>query len=155
VDKEKLHIMPTELGKPFDINWRGRPPHMLDPDVPVWYRFLDKWGWKFQALYYDAFVGGKFYTEKQLEDPMIKMWRALNTKRIDAIAVLPDEFWIIEVSDDPGLRAVGQLQVYDHLWSEDPKLKKPHKLVLVCSAGDPDVLSSATSFGILVYVVPP
>jgi len=128
---------------------------MLAPDIPVWYRFLDKWGWMFDSLYYDCFVGGKFYTKKQLEDPMLNMWRALNAKRLDALAVLSNEFWIIEVSETPGLRAVGQLQVYDFLWKEDPKISKPHKLVLVCSSGDPDVLASAASFGILVYVMPP
>ena len=146
--------MPTELGKPFEIDWRGRPPHMLDNDIPVWYSFLEKWGWNFINLYYDCFVGGPWYSKKKLSDPLFYMWRALNAKRIDALGETEKNVWLIEVSYDPGLRAVGQLQVYGKLWKEDPKIDKPVILVLVCSVVDPDLLASAAAFGIQTYVIP-
>lgn len=146
--------MPTELGKPFAIDWRGRPPHMLDADIPVWYRFLEKWGWQFIQLYYDCFVGGPWFSQEKLSDPMFYMWRALNAKRIDALGETKDEVWIIEVSQDPGLRSVGQLQVYEKLWLEDPKIEKPVQLVLVCAVVDPDLLASASAFNIVSYVMP-
>lgn len=146
--------MPTELGKPFSIDWRGRPPHMLDQDIPVWYRFLDRYGPKFVNLYYDSFVGGPWYSQEKLSDPLFFMWRALNAKRIDAVGETQDEAWLIEVSTAPGLRAVGQLQVYSKLWHEDPKIDKPVVLVLVCTEVDPDLLSAAASFGIQTYVIP-
>ncbi|KKN31454.1 hypothetical protein LCGC14_0823670 [marine sediment metagenome] len=127
---------------------------MLDQDIPVWYRFLDKYGFMFQKLYYDVFVGGPFYSAEKLKDPLIYMWRALNSKRIDALAELEKELWLIEVNTDPGLRAVGQLQVYLKLWQEDPKIDKPVQLVLVSAVVDPDLLSAASSLGIKPYIMP-
>ncbi len=146
--------MPTELGRSFSIDYRGRPPHMLDQDIPVWYRFLDDYGHMFQKLYYDVFVGGPWYSKEKLSDPMFYMWRALTSKRIDALAETEKELWLIEVSKDPGLRAVGQLAVYGKLWAEDPKIDKPVKLVLVSAVVDPDLLSAAASFGITPYIMP-
>jgi len=146
--------MPTYLGKKFSIDWRGRPPHMLNADIPVWYRFLEQNGHLFQSLYYDCFVGGQWHTAKELEDPMIRMWWANTAKRLDALAVLEDEVWIIEVASAPGLRSVGQLQSYRVLYLEDPKFEKIEKMVLVFEHIDTDVIASAAAYGILCHVMP-
>jgi len=146
--------MPTTLGRKFGIDWRGDPPHMLPQDVPVWYRFLEKWGPLFQALYYDCFVGGPYFTEKQLEDPMNRMWRANTSKRIDALGETENEIWIIEVAKAPGLRSLGQVQTYRALWLEDPKIAKIEKTVIVCQLVDQDLVSAAAMFGVLTYVMP-
>jgi len=127
---------------------------MLKQDVPVWYRFLETWGHLFLKLYYDCYVGGPWYTEEQLKDPMLRMWRATNAKRIDAVGETEDETWIIEASSGPGLRAVGQLLVYQSLWLEDPKIAKPEKLILVCEVVDRDLIASAARRGIGTYVMP-
>ena len=145
--------MPTTIGRPYDLDWRGRPPHMLDPDIPVWYRFLEKYGFLLTALYYDCLLGGPFLTPEQEKDPFQRMWRFNISKRADAIAETPNEVWIIEVSADPGLRAVGQLQVYQNLWIEDPKIIKPERMVLVCDRLDPDLGAACGRFGIQVYIV--
>jgi len=146
--------MPTELGRKYRTDWRGAPPHMLTPDIPVWYRFLETWGARFQNLYYDCLLGGPVLSPKQEADPFWRMWRANICKRADAIAELENNVWIIEVSQRPGLRAVGQLMVYLSLWMEDPKIEKPEKSVLVCEEVDTDLISSAARFGILTYVTP-
>ena len=146
--------MPTELGKTFSIDYRGRPPHMLDQDIPVWYRFLESYGDMFINLYYDVFVGGPWYSKEKLADPLFYMWRALTSKRIDALGETEKELFLIEVNSDPGLRAVGQLQVYAKLWAEDPKINKPIVKVLVCAVVDPDLLSAAASLDIQTYVMP-
>lgn len=146
--------MPTDLGQRYAVDWRGTPPYMLATDVPVWYRFLEQWGHLFQALYYQCLVGGPWYTQEQLLDPMLRMWRATTSKRIDALAETENEIWIIEVAKSPGLRAVGQLQVYRALWVEDPKIAKPEKMVLVCEHVDTDLIAAAAMYGILVYVTP-
>lgn len=147
--------MPTELGRKYGLDWRGDPPHMLKEDVPVWYRFLEQWGDGFLALYYDCLLGGPYYTQEQLKDPMFKMWRANVSKRADAIAETSDWVWIIEVARSPGLRAVGQLLVYQSLWREDPKIAKPVELALVFEVVDQDLIAAATQVGIMPYVMPP
>jgi len=126
---------------------------MLEPDIPVWYRFLDIWGRFFEALYYDSFLGGPSLTPEEEKDPFKRMWRANTSKRADAIAETRDEVWLIEVSDYPGMRALGQLHTYQTLWIEDPKIMKPEKLVLVCSRLDTDIGAACGKFGIQIYIV--
>ena len=145
--------MPTTLGKAYPVDWRGKPPHMLKTDIPVWWRFLEQEGGGFLNLYYDCLLGGPFLSPEDEKDNMKRMWRANLSKRADAIAETPDEVWIIEVASDPGLRSVGQIQVYLSLWMEDPKIAKPEKLVLVCERLDPDLGAAAARFGILIFVV--
>lgn len=147
--------MPTLLGRSYDTLWRGAPPHMLAPDIPVWYRFLEKWGFLFTNLYYDCLLGGPVLSPAQDKDPMWRMWRANISKRADAIAELENELWIIEVSQRPGLRAVGQLLVYLALWTEDPQIPKLEVPVLVCEHLDTDLIASAAKYGIRVNVTPP
>lgn len=147
--------MPTTLGNPFSVDWRGKPPHMLPPDYPVWYAFLEKYGSIFTALYYDCFVGGPHLTPEEEKDPMKRMWRANTVKRIDALAELEGEIWIIEVATYPGPRSLGQLMTYQALWLEDPKIMKPEKMCLVCGGIDTDIGPSAAKFGAEIYVIPP
>lgn len=127
---------------------------MLKEDVPVWYRFLEQWGDRFIALFYDCFLGGPYFTPEQLKDPMTKMWRANVSKRADAIAETADRVWIIEVASHPGLRAVGQLLVYRYLWLEDPKISKPEEIILVCETVDQDLIAAAVQAGIIPFVAP-
>ncbi|KKL54408.1 hypothetical protein LCGC14_2265720, partial [marine sediment metagenome] len=91
---------------------------------------------------------------KKLEDPLFYMWRALTAKRIDAMGETEKELFLIEVSSDPGLRAIGQIQVYAMLWAEDPKINKPIIKTLVCAVVDPDLLSAAATYDIQIYVMP-
>lgn len=147
--------MPTKLGRPYSTDWRGDPPHMLKEDVPVWYRYLDTVKDSFINLYYDCLLGGPTLSAAQEEDPMLRMWRSNNSKRADAIAETATHVLIIEVAKNPGLRAVGQVQVYRSLWIEDPKIDKPEKVILVFESLDTDLLAAAAQFGILLYRMPP
>lgn len=125
---------------------------MLPVDIPIWYRFLALYGGPFVSLYYDCALGGPTLTRDQQRDKLQVMWRGLLVKRADAIAELDDEVWIIEVSADPGLRAIGQLISYGTLWTRDPKIPKPVKLVLVARTIEEDLLDVASSQGILTFV---
>lgn len=147
--------MPTTLGRPFSVNWRGKPPHMLKEDHPVWYRFLSIYGDRFKKLYYDCLLGGIFLSKAEEEDIFLRSWRINTAKRADAIAELDDQVWIIEVADDPGLRAIGQLQVYRTAWLRDPVIEKPERLILISETIDPDLLDAASMHGIDVYLLPP
>jgi len=145
--------MPTDLGKPYALDWRGDPPHLLQRDIPVWYRFLEKGGSGFLNLYYDCLLGGPFLDAEEKKDPLKWMWRVNLAKRADAIAELKDEVWIIEVAPDPGLRVIGQLQTYRALWLRDPKINKLERMILVSEVPNEDLFDAASTYGILIYVV--
>lgn len=153
ISGKKVINMPTILGIEYKPDWRGRPPHMLDPDVPVWWRFLEKYNKLFQRIFYDSLLGGPFLSPEQAADPYWIMWRANTSKRTDAIAELEEEVWIIEVTSNATMRAVGQLIVYKTLWLRDQPIKKPFSLVLVCEFMDNDVVDGASSLGIQTYKV--
>lgn len=147
--------MPTFLGDKYSPDWRGRPPHMLWPDLPVWWRFLDRYGPAILALYYDVTVGGPSPSWNLIEDPILRSWSYLTSKRIDVIAELFNEIWLIEVSDNPGMRAIGQLETYKALWAEDPLINKPVLPSIVGSYVDRDVISVAGRLGYQVFIYPP
>ncbi|MBA7495938.1 hypothetical protein ES702_06534 [subsurface metagenome] len=145
--------MPTTLGPKYTIDWKGTPPHMLKIDVPVWWRFLEKYSKGILWIYYDCLLGGPYLSPEEEKDPLKKMWRASTSKRADSIAELENEVWIIEVASDPGLRALGQVQTYRALWLRDPIIMKIEKMVLVCDRIDPDLLDAAGMQGVLVFIV--
>ena len=145
--------MPTTLKRPYSLDWRGDPPHMLPPDIPIWWRFLEKWRHEIKTLYYDCLLGGPFFTEEELLDPIKKSWQYVNAKRPDAIAETENEVWIIEVAANPGLRAMGQLIAYQALWLEDPKIAKIERPVLIVETLDTDLGAAAAKMGALIFVV--
>jgi len=143
----------TILGPVYSIDWRGKPPHMLKVDIPIWYRFLAKVGKQLTALYYDCLLGGPDLTPAEERDPLKRMWRATTSKRADVIAETKDEVWIIEVTSEVKVRALGQLMLYKMLWRNDPKSTKPVKTVLVCDELDPDVIAASASYGVETHIV--
>ena len=145
--------MPTILGPEYSTAWRGKPPHMLAPDIPVWYRFLDQYAHNFIKLYYDSLLGGPKLTDDEELDRYNRMWRALVAKRTDAIAELKDQCWLIEVAEHPEMRAVGQLITYQALWLEDPKIDKPPRKILVAHSIDPDIATGLRSVDVTLYIV--
>lgn len=145
--------MPTELGEPFMQSWRGKYPHMLTADYPVWDLFLNQNPNLFERIYYDVRIGGIFPGPEYGDEKMRRMFWQNSAKRIDALGELKDELWLIEVADRPGLRAIGQLQTYVALWFEDPKSTKPIKPVLVCRSLDADLERTMGFYGVLVRFV--
>lgn len=145
--------MPTVLGPEYSTQWRGRPPHMLAVDIPIWYRFLEQSAAQFIRLYYDCLLGGPAGIPENDKDPMEHMWRALTSKRADAIAETETDVWLIEVASSPGMRSLGQLLTYHALWIADPKIKKPTRLVLVANELDPDIEPIYAPHNIFVHLV--
>lgn len=146
--------MPTELGEPYLTSWRGYYPAMLQEDIPVWEHFLNDNPLLFQRIYYNVRIGGVLPGPEFGDEKMRRMYWQTTAKRIDALAELENEVWIIEVAATPGLRAVGQLQTYMALWFEDVKIQKPAKPVLVCQSIDKDLERSLQFYGVLLrYVI--
>ena len=147
--------MPTELGDPFAITWRGDPPQLLPPDKPLWGLFLDKYAAQFERFYYNVRVGGPDISKVKADYAMAKMWYASTAKRIDVLAERTDEIWIIEVASSPYLRAVGQILSYHFLWDLDPKINKPVKDVLLCYNIDSDLRKVLTQYKVQIITIEP
>lgn len=146
--------MPTTLGRSYDRYWLGKPPHMKGEDLPLWHKFLNDYGALFEKVYYNVLLGGPFLSPEEKKDKLKLMWRQNISKRADVVAELKDEVWIIEVDMHPGMRALGQLMTYRHLWTEDTPISKPEKLVLLASVVDQDLISSAGRYQVQVFIIP-
>lgn len=144
--------MPTVLGPKYSVLWRGRPPHMLRVDVPIWYRFLEKNKDKFISLHYDCLLGSPAYVPATEEKQYKRMWEYLGSKRADVIAETTEKIWIIEVTNEVKVKAIGQLVLYKSLWLQDPKNPKPVEMVLVCDEVDSSVVAVMEDCGIRVFV---
>jgi hypothetical protein len=143
----------TELGQRYEITWRGRYPHMLDEDIPVWNRFLDKFAQDFKAFYYDVRVSGEDVERFLVGDKWDNLAYKLLAYRIDAIGEKENEIWIIEVTTKPGPRTLGQMIFYYNYWMRDPKIKKPVSLHVVCENIMPDILDMLQRSYIIVHIL--
>ena len=150
-----ITTMPTELGQPYDTTWLGTPEQMLPADVPLWHEFLEKTRHPFLRFYYNVKVGGPDLTNIEADPAMKKMFYQATAKRIDVLAELEKEIWIIEVASSPGLRAVGQCLSYLFLWNKDPKIDKPAKMILLCWFIDEDLKNVLQSHHISVIQLDP
>lgn len=146
--------MPTELGEPFEITWRGDPQQMLPADVPLWHHFLDRYASNFERFFYNVRVGGPDLSKVVADEAMKRMWYASTAKRIDAIGEMKDEILIIEVASSPYLRAVGQCLSYKFLWDEDPKIDKPAKMILLCYFIDSDLRRILEHYETRIIAIP-
>lgn len=146
--------MPTELGEPFEITWRGDPQQMLPADVPLWHRFLDRYASNFERFFYNVRVGGPDVSKIEGDEVLKRMWYLNTAKRIDAIGEKENELWIIEVASSPYLRAVGQMLTYHFLWDLDPKINKPVKDVLLCYYLDSDLEKVLKHHKVEVLTIP-
>ena len=54
---------------------------------------------------------------------------------------------------DPGLRFLGQIQIYRTLWLRDPPIAKIERPVLVAESIDPDILDAAGMYSVMVFIV--
>lgn len=146
--------MPTDLGREYEITWRGDPPQMLPPDIPLWHHFLDRYASNFERFFYNVRVGSADMTKVIADEALKKMWYASTAKRIDAIGEMKEEIWIIEVASSPYLRAVGQCLSYPFLWNEDPKIDKPAKMILLCYFIDSDLRRILDHYGVKIIAIP-
>jgi hypothetical protein len=142
--------MPTDLGQPFQITWRGDPQQMLQQDIPLWHKFLDRCASLFLKFYYNVRVGGPDISRLEGDEEIKRMWYASTAKRIDVIGERENEIWIIEVAHSPFLRAVGQCLSYPFLWAQDPKIDKPFKMILLCPFIDSDLRRILRHYGVTI-----
>ena len=126
---------------------------MLVEDIPIWNTFLDQYSSLFERLFYDVRVGGVWPTDPTLNYKIQEMYYNVTAKRIDVVAELTNEVWIIEVAHQPGLRAVGQLMSYVALWYDNPGLSKPAVGVLVARSIDSDLKRALEIYGLRARLI--
>lgn len=145
--------MPTELGQPYSVTWRGRYPHLLPEDKPTWEKFMDTEAGLFERFYYDVRVGGPDLDTVPTSNKWAKLFYTLKAYRIDVVGEKADELWLIEVTGSAGIRSLGQCIAYPLLYSKDPVINKPVLPVLLAHSIDFDIKWCCDQQGIRVVLV--
>jgi len=93
-------------------------PHLLQPDIELWERFLKLHESEYKYFDYDVRIGKGRPAEDLHNDNIKKMALDLSMRRIDAIGYKSNEIQIIEITCFGDLKALGQLQTYPQLYKE-------------------------------------
>lgn len=127
-------------------------PHMLHEDVAVWTRFLEKMARVINRLWYDVHVGQPVIPDDRESTIQEKVAAGVTRKRIDVVASIGGEFWVIEVKPVAGMAALGQVYAYNRLFTIEYDTFRPTKPVVVCDVLDADVGISFEELGVMVFV---
>lgn len=145
-------------------------------EILIWKNWLYANSTRFDRYEYNVRLGDGVDPGPSYPDSSRRMWIANSMKRVDAVAVKGSLVTIIEVEENPGLTAFGQLDGYVVLWRKRvadggppavhiqvgvdkffppdlPLDPNPSRLLVSARAGN-DALTVARSDGIAIEVVP-
>jgi len=151
-------------------------PGMQLREILVWKNWLYLNSTRFDRYEYNVRLGDGVDPGPSYPDSSRRQWIANSMKRADVIAVRGGHVTIIEVEENPGLTAFGQLAGYQTLWRMRVQNGGPPSvhivvgvenffptdlppdpdpgLLLVCARVGNDALAVAKSSGVAVEVVP-
>lgn len=127
-------------------------PHMLHEDIAVWTRFLEKMAHVISRVWYDVHVGKAVSPADPDSTIQQKVAAGVSRKRIDVVASIANEFWVIEVKPVAGMAALGQIFSYTRLFQLEFDVFVPVRGVVVCDEFDEDVGVSFAELGVMVFV---
>ena len=127
-------------------------PHMLHEDIAVWSKFLTKMAEVITRVWYDVHVGQAVSPVDPSSTVQQKVAAGVTRKRIDVVARVGPEFWVIEVKPVAGMGALGQVYSYNRLFALEYETFSPTKPVVVCDVLDDDVIASYGELGVMVFV---
>lgn len=115
-------------------------PHLLQPDIDLWKRYLADDPDNFIDYDYDVRVGAGRDPGSAAPENIRKMSLDLSQRRIDAIGYKADSLTIIEITLSAGLRAIGQLVAYPTLFNITHNPTQPIAVLLIAEEIQTDML---------------
>lgn len=126
-------------------------PHMMAEDTAVWTKFLESGVVDLKRVWYDVRVGMSVLRMVEPQTQESKIAAGLTRKRIDVIASVGQDFWVIEVKPRANMYAVGQVLVYTRLFAQEYVSTGQVISVIVCNNSDEDLQDEFEDFGIMVF----
>lgn len=114
-------------------------PHLLEPDIDLWLRFLDKYEDKYTTFDYDVRIGHGRDPGNSFSPVMRNMGIELSQRRIDVVAYKENEIEIIEITVSAGLKCIGQLETYPILYKSTYKPFLPVTTLLLAEKLEADI----------------
>jgi hypothetical protein len=147
--------MSTDLGPTWPAIITRIPPRMSPEDYEIYLNWWSLYAASAKRVWYDVGVGvgSPLPPPGPNEQNYRRMWTRNTQKRIDMVADMGNQLWIIELRHAATSNAIGRLLSYDMLWKEDPVIDLPTQLVLVSNHYDGDLDALARAQHILYYTV--
>ncbi|MBA7610301.1 hypothetical protein ES703_17508 [subsurface metagenome] len=123
---------------------------MLAEDVGVWTRYLESPLVRIDEVWYDVHVGKPVDVGDDASDMDRRIAAGITRKRIDVVALVGGEFWVIEVKPRADMTAVGQAVSYSRLFVQEFAPRRGVLGVIICDQADEDIISTCEELGVVV-----
>ncbi len=132
----------------------GRYRHMAKNDAPLWERFLDQYALQLRGVAYDVALGGVVLSPEMGDESYRLGWQYQTAMKIDALALLDDAAWVIEVRPMARASALGNALAYRAMLARDGFTHLPLVPTVVTDHASADVRYCAQELGVQIIEVP-
>jgi len=129
---------------------RTHYPHLLAEDTEVWTKFLKAGFVNITKAWYDVRVGSMVFMGPEASEMEMLVAAGLTRKRIDVVAEVGGNTWVIEVKPYANMYAVGQIITYVRLFEQEYEYNGELRAVIICDDYDTDLIEEFDEFGVLV-----
>ena len=128
-------------------------PHLFPKDIPIWERYLKKFGADYVGFDYDIKVGSGIEPPESATEADMRLIAGVYKKRIDAVGYTSDRTDIIEVKPAATFSAVGQVLGYAALYRTEFPNQPAVTPVLLTDFETPDIRAFAANNGVKLVVI--
>jgi len=129
-------------------------PHLMPLDAALWDAWLDLCDYDIDAVWYDLKVGS-LPPGTDLSTPARQaIAEGTLLKRIDVVAQIDGQLWVIECKPYANHVPLGQVLAYAALLPLRYALALPLRPVVIAAARDPDLIGLYRHHGVHVELVP-
>lgn len=114
-------------------------PHLLQPDIDLWIRYLEQHEDEYTGFDYDVRIGEGRDPGNIQPETIRKMAIGLSQRRIDVVGYKPDKIVIIEITLSAGLKCIGQMETYPILYKSTYKPSLPITTLILTEKIESDI----------------
>ena len=145
--------MKPELILPFLPDWPGIPPGMPSGDYLIWLRWREQAASLYDQIYFNVRVGEPVPVAEDLPPELKDMAVALSRRRIDVVGEKASNWSLVELKQDAGAEALGQVLLYKALWLSDPPDSRFAGMTIVTNTFNKDINIACKFYNIDFIVV--
>lgn len=138
---------------PFKYELQSTYPHLSKAEAEIWNRFIVAYPEAFKQCWYDVEVGQCRPSDEKLKPEWETNRQYLGKYKIDVVGETDDFFCVIEVKHEATTKALGEVWLYEELFKDEWKPKKPVLTYIVTDTEMPNIRKVAEAEGVQIYVV--
>ncbi len=127
---------------------RQKLPSLVPGEIVIFYRWLELHPTEYDRYDFAVRIGKGEDPGDTFEQSLREMWIHNTQLRIDAVGYNGPDPTIIEVKDDAGPAAVGQILTYGTIWRQEHRSIAAPKLRLICRTFSANILPIVRDAGI-------